>query len=577
MKFNYYRMIIMLLMMQTITAGCSKFLDKPASDDMTVDVAYENILSAQKVLNNLYWETQQGAYNVVSRNIPYATADDDAVAGYSIWGNYFHEGSWTPEDDQNAGDQGTGSGENTPPTCLFWKHTYERVRKTNLFLASIGGVNGDESLKNMYKAEARFLRAFFYAELVKRFGGVILRTEVTDDYKALLEDKRATFEECVNWIVNELDESAAVLPQTRPNAELGRATKGACYAVKSRLLLFAASPLFNTNDPVLPSYTPVQYYGNYDIERWKKAADACKQVMDLGYSIYIGNFAADTASVQNYYQRYRHIFFTVSNETIWLSNPVLNWGGAPVFWYNRSANGANWVNPTLELAEQFEMLNGKLPNEAGSGYDFQNPGISRDPRFKANIQYPGSSYPQYAFEPWIGGAASHLESQKTGMCMQKYLDEDFNPGKQGLTVTPNCVQLFRYTEILLNYAEAMNEYSGPSAEVYGAVNAVRARVGMPALPAGLTQPAMREKIVHERRVELAFEDFRFFDVRRWRIAEETQDGYVHGYDVSKGKTTGFWNIVTVGNPHVFVKKHYLYPLSTQEILLNKNLVQNPGW
>lgn len=570
--------ILIAILTQLAITGCD-YLEKPASDDITVDMAFENVITAKRVLNNLYWEVRQAAYNLHTRRVLYATGCDDAIAGYSIWGNKFHEGSWTPDDNRGAGD---GS-ENDPPTVNFWNNTYKRIRKANLFMENLYRASGDENEKALYMEEARFLRAFFYAELIRRFGGVILITSSVDpgDYSALTNQERNTYDECVQWVCKELDQAAQTLPDTRNSADIGRVTRAACYAVKARLLLTAASPLFNTDNPVLPDYNEIHYYGNYDRERWKAAADACRMIMDMtqyyGLNLEVYDVANPT-SFTNYFRRFSNIFFTVSRESVWICHPEYEWDGRMVPYYNRSAQGWNWINPTFELADEFEMTNGKLPSEADSGYDFNRPGENRDPRFKATISYPGAQYTAYNFYPWVGGSASHLESQKTGMCIQKFVDEEFNAATPGLVVRRNVTHMFRYSEILLDFAEAMNEYNGgPTAEVYDAINAIRDRVGMPPLPSGLSYEAMQARIRHERRVELAFEDQRFFDVRRWRIAEETQNGYLHGYDATKGENTGFYTRVSVGNPTRFEKRHYLYPLSTQEILLNPALQQNPGW
>ncbi|MDR0542668.1 MAG: RagB/SusD family nutrient uptake outer membrane protein [Dysgonamonadaceae bacterium] len=570
--------IFLLLLASPILYNACDYLEKPASDDITIDMAFQNVITAKRVLNNLYWEVRQAAYNLHTRRVLYATATDDAIAGYSIWGNKFHEGAWTPDDNRNAGD----NAENDVPTVSFWNNTYKRIRRVNLFLENLERAAGDETEKQLMFNEARFLRAFFYAELVRRFGGVILLEKSIDpsDYSSLTDQGRNTYAECVEWVVKELDEAAKGLPEIRATAEVGRATTAACYAVKARFLLTAASPLFNTDSPVLPDYTEIQYWGNYSKERWKAAADAARTVMNMNqnYGLDVEIYdQTNPTSFDNYFKRFSNIFFKVGRESVWICHPEYEWDGRMVPFYNRSAQGWNWINPTMELADQYEMTNGKLPSDPESGFDFNKPGNNRDPRFKATISYPGAQYARYNFYPWIGGTSSHLESQKTGFCIQKFVDEDYNAAISGLVVRRNVTQIFRFAEILLIFAEAQNEYVGPDSEVYDAVNAVRARVGMPALPSGLSMEQMREKIRHERRVELAFEDHRFFDVRRWRIAEETQNGHLHGYDVTKGENSGFYAKVTVGNPIKFEKKHYLYPLSTQEILLNPSLQQNPGW
>lgn len=380
-------------------------------------------------------------------------------------------------------------------------------------------------------------------------------------------------------------EAAKGLPAVCSSADVGRATDAACYAAIARLRLTAASPLFNTDSPVLPSYTTTQYYGNYDKNRWKLAADACRFVMEQRsqyYGLDLSNVdTAEPDSWENYYRRFINRYFIVGKESVWIAYEKENWGGVKIPWNNRQSGGWNWVNPSYQLALEFEMYpSGKMPMDEESGYDMQNNanGKDRDPRFKATIQAPNATYDAYGFEPWAGGKASELQSQRTGMCLQKYIDPLYNDvTAETRNVRKNIIHIFRYNEILLNYAEAMNEYTGPTSDVYSAINAIRSRVGMPDLPSNLTQDQMREKIRHERRVELAYEDFRFFDIRRWRIAEDVCNEYIQGYDVTKGKDGGFYTIVNVGDRMVFEKKHYLFPLATAEILMNPALEQNPGW
>ena len=336
---------------------------------------------------------------------------------------------------------------------------------------------------------------------------------------------------------------------------------------------------------MLPSYTTTQYYGNYDKNRWKLAADACRFVMEQRsqyYGLDLSNVdTAEPDSWENYYRRFINRYFIVGKESVWIAYEKENWGGVKIPWNNRQSGGWNWVNPSYQLALEFEMYpSGKMPMDEESGYDMQNNanGKDRDPRFKATIQAPNATYDAYGFEPWAGGKASELQSQRTGMCLQKYIDPLYNDvTAETRNVRKNIIHIFRYNEILLNYAEAMNEYTGPTSDVYSAINAIRSRVGMPDLPSNLTQDQMREKIRHERRVELAYEDFRFFDIRRWRIAEDVCNEYIQGYDVTKGKDGGFYTIVNVGDRMVFEKKHYLFPLATAEIVMNPALEQNPGW
>lgn len=561
------------------TAGCSDFLDKPASEDITEQDAYKDIANARKVLNNLYNESTTALYNPVSRRFGYDLATDDAVQGYApIWPKSYNQGTVTADDNPNGGDRDEG----TPPSTNFWRNSYIKIRKANIFINKIADVPGDEKLKKRFLAEARFLRAFFYANLIRNYGGVILLDHVLNDYKEASVLPRSTFNESVEWVVKELDEVAPEIPAEEELllTEFGRISRGGVYATKARLLLYAASPLFNTNAPMLPNYTDIQYYGNYNKERWMDAAKAAEQVMSMGYSLWKGQPNAEGQYPVAYTDLFMSIFWNKSSEYVWGFYPTQDNGFVDAS-HNRGCGGWNWTNPTLELAESFEMTNGKLPFEEESGYDFTNPGENRDPRFKASIQYPGSSYKTYDFKPWMGGSASHLESQLTGMCRQKWIDGSTHPNDSD---NPNngwtypMLPYFRYAEILLIHAEALNEYDdSPSQAVYDDINQIRRRVGMPDLPKGLTKEKMRERIIRERRVELAFEDHRFFDLRRWGIAYDVLNGSVHGYDVTKGENDGFYSRREVGNKRVFSKKMYLSPMSTFDILLNPNLQQNPGY
>ena len=401
---------------------------------------------------------------------------------------------------------------------------------------------------------------------------------------------RETFENSVEWVCNELTEAARDLPPVCSASDVGRATDAACYAVMARLRITAASPLFNTDSPVLPDYNTTHYYGNYDKNRWKLAADACRFIMEQRSQYYgldmTNETGADPDSWENYYRRFLGRYFIVGKESIWISYEKKEWDYVKIPWLNRSAGGWNWVNPTYELAKEYEMLNGKLPEEAESGYDFNDPGKNRDPRFKATISYPGAQYDAYGFKPWQGGSASHLQSQKTGMCLQKYIDPLFNDAL-GLprNLRKNINHLFRYNEILLIYAEAMNEAYGPEGvtdelnlSARDAINMVRGRSGLGI--AALTsedvssKKEFRQALRKERMAELAFEDHRFWDIRRWKIGEETTK--IKRVSISKaGDKYSFEYSVTADR--IWDDKMYFYPIPQSEIYKNPKLVQNPGW
>ena len=257
----------LLLGLTMLLCSCQDYLDKPASNDMDIDKAFATVIEAKKVMNDIYSEMYGNAYNVTARGVIYDCAADDGIGGYApLWTDKVQFGMWTPDDGGGDGEEGS------IPTIGFWKNTYARVRKANLFLENIDRAQGSEEDKVLMKAQVRFLRAF-YEELIRRFGGVIILDHSVDpnNYTELTNQPRNTFEESVEWVCNELETAARDLPSNvaaTPN-KVGMATSAACYACIARLRLQAASPLFNTDSPVSSEYTDIQCYMNYDKSLWE--------------------------------------------------------------------------------------------------------------------------------------------------------------------------------------------------------------------------------------------------------------------------------------------------------------------
>jgi hypothetical protein len=236
------------------------------------------------------------------------------------------------------------------------------------------------------------------------------------------------------------------------------------------------------------------------------------------------------------------------------------------------------------MVDAYEMKNGTapfLPNGSvnpASGYDPQKPYENRDPRFYASILYNGAMWQGRAVESFVGGKdgigiGEHIRSQ-TGYFLKKFLDESLvvnGPQRRAATWV-----LFRKGILMLDFAESRNEASGPDSEVYDAVNAVRARAGMPKLAGNLSKEEMRASIRHERRIEAAFEDTRFWDVRRWKAGVQLLGKPIHGMRISRVGNTLVYEKVQIKN-RVFDDRRHLFPLPQSEINKNNNLVQNPGW
>lgn len=466
---------------------------------------------------------------------------------------------------------GTYTAEDYPDNC--WKDYYEGIRKTSIFIQNIdrvplkGQLENGTPLKRVWKAEARFLRVLFYFELVKRHGGIPLLGDkvyqLTDD----IELPRNSFQECVDFIVAECDairDSLRVDPFDLPN--YGRPTKAAALALKSRLLLYAASPLFNGEN--IDGQNPLTGYADFSAARWQQAENASKEVMDL--------------KLFRLEPEFKNIFITRNNERIFSkqggNNTTLENNNAPVG-YSAGVNNGR-TSPTQELVEVFGMENGMDITDPNSGYDEDDPYTGRDKRFYASIFYNGATWLSRAVQTFEGGAdkpGGARQQTKTGYYLRKFMG-DFESAVNYSDINHDHI-LFRYAEIVLNYAEARNErLDEPDQAVYQAVQDIRKRAGLVPfeLAGGLTKVQMREIIRRERRKELAFEEHRFYDVRRWKIAEETFNKEVHAAVIYETGTGTVRQAVPVFQMS-FDKKMYLAPIPFYEVIKNPEMEQNPGW
>lgn len=444
---------------------------------------------------------------------------------------------------------------------------YEFIRACNLFIQKVTASNFSADFKKQKLAEARFLRAFFYQYLYIAYGGVPIITDVLNNTTQGNEiyRPRNTSAETVKFITDELTAAAADLPLT--TSEYGRATKGAALTLKAWVQLYDASPLHNsgTADAV------------GDAGKWAQAAATYKQVIDLGVYSLLNDFGAVWLPASNN-----------SPESIFAMQMTgaQNGGGRREGLYGPVVvHGAveTWGNfePTQELVDEFSMDNGKAINEPGSGYNPQNPYVKREKRFYQSIVYDGA--------PWQGdtiytragiGSPNEIDLNSTrgdisntGYYARKTLDESIK-GNDNLNCSCGLenYMFFRYAEVLLGYAEAQNEAVGPDASVLDAVNKVRTRGGnLPTVQAtygNVSQQQMRQIIHRERRVEFAFEDKRWWDVLRWKIASKVLNGPTHGMLITK--KNGVWNYDPTA---VVVTKQWndkMYFMPVPQVAIDKN-------
>lgn len=564
---------LLMVLICILGVACEKsFLDQEVDGRLPVESIWSSTDRAFGFLNNAYsnlvgvYMRVNGAMLASASDEAKHSADESAIQDFS-------NGGWNPAN----------------PIENLWANYYAGIRKANLFLENIDRVpllrrDNQEgvdpvrlAVRERMKGEARFLRAYFYFELVKRYGGVPLvlhSLSLEDD----LDVPRSSIDDCIEQIVLDCDAAVERLPRvygaSGSTVELddigqaGRATQGSALALKARALLYYASPLFNPNDLA---------------SRWEAAAAASKAVMDLNVygllpltgAVTYNNIFYQAAGANQYHNE---IIFSTS----YFQDVQFDQSNAPL-----TVNGRGLTNPSQEMVDAFGMANGLAITDSRSGYDPARPFVGRDPRFYAAIRYHGMTVSQNDQVQYLSIAPGSIDAvnsafsaTRTGYYLGKFSSSSSVWDLRTVTVNRTNV-LIRYAEVLLSYAEARNESAGPDQSVYDAINAVRQRAGLnpSVLPGGLSKEQMRTFIRNERRVELCFEEHRFFDVRRWKLyGNGTSTLPVTGVtvDIDEYYNASFRNFVVENR--VFTPNMYLMPIPQIEIAKANNAIeQNPGW
>jgi hypothetical protein len=495
-----------------------------------------------------------------------------------------------------------------------WSGQYRAIRHCNVALENISKASFDPALidgvtlKNRMLGEVHFLRAYIYFRLTNYYGGVPIITNVyglNDSFKIA----QNSYADCIKFIMGDLDSAASMLPIVESGDNDGRATKGAALALKSRVLLYAASDLHNPNmnGAVTSGYSHPEllgYTSGDPVARWQAAKDAAKAVIDMGvYSLYKPDPSSAAEATQNYSDLFTS---TKSVEDIFVKYSSASTGGgyngwviATNGWYGNGGIGA--LN---DLVDAYDMADGSkfdrnIPAEAAQPY------MNRDPRLNATVLFEGNKYRPRpadltAYDPigvgqfgtwqtWDGSKmvpiygldtrnsiANSWNGNESGATMLKFLNKsvDIQKGNQDLTL-----RYIRYGEILLNYAEASIEL-GQNGEAQTYINMIRHRAFMPDLTS--TGTALMTDYRNERRIEMAYEDQRFFDVRRWMIGAEAYHD-VHGvsivYELKPDHTTATIPAITpiVIRPGKWDNKAYFFPITRDEMNKNDKLFQLPGY
>jgi hypothetical protein len=460
--------------------------------------------------------------------------------------------------------------------------SYPIIRRCNIIIANEPNMTFDAGEAKSIVAQARFLRAFVYFELLKRYGGVPIETKPVDGGSILSEEalaayksglKRSSFEELVNFIAKELDDVAAVLPWTPPSGQEGRATSAGALAIKGRLLLYAASPLFNSSSTAdMAKSMPFVGYTNYDINRWKIAADAIKAFFTKNMEN--GNPYKLSADYAKTFTECNQASF--SQELIWYhqSNDM---SGQEIFFLPPGAPFGSWAhyNVTLNHVDKYEMTSGRSIDDPLSGYSDQKYATNRDPRLNLTVHKHNDAFRSGTMDFTMNTGKNWAITCQSGFILKKFMTPDGNYGSFR-SKWPHI----RLAEMYLNLAEALNEFSGPSKEVFDAVGAVRARVSMPrweTVYPNLTQSQLRDKIRNERSVELAFENHRHWDCHRWLISEVVDNGKIYGFNITKNADNTFKYDRFVYEERKFLKRMYLQPIPQAETFKGADIQQNPGY
>ena len=543
---------LLLAVFVALASGCSDMLDIKPTSFISDEAIWEDKVLIDKFVANTYGSMLCGFNRCTAGfgqnwsmswagNMDSATDDFASVSDSPIYTQL---------------NKDAITAQSCPFVSEIWIQEYLVIRKCNTIIERVAGVD-DKVLTAKEKlridAEARFLRAFCYFDLGRTFGKAPLILKAQNLEEDLLVAP-SSFAEIVEFVKDECDLYADNLPLTYPEEEAGHATKGAFLALKSRALLYLASPL-NSED---------------DARKWDDAAVAAQAVMDLHvYELYkVGETP------------YRSMEFdkTAANKEV-IFERRFSFPEAPhnihMMWSLDAEDAGSWngLYPTQNLVDAYETIDGKLIDDpTNTMYDAQDPYSNRDARFYQSIIYNGSTWETYLMsmvtntvDPSKNGSCKpRLGKARCGYGPKKFIEElDPSTNIYGGYAQSNNWPYFRYAEVLLNYAEAKNEsLSVPDESVYNAVNEVRARSNQPNLPTGLSKEEMRKRIKNERRVELLLEEHRFYDLRRWKDGNVLAEP-IMGMNIYNNNITLKYEISKVED-RVFTGEHYYLPIPLSE-------------
>jgi hypothetical protein len=599
--------------------SCSKVLDRVPDSQISQEVAFASWDKVNGMANKLYRDMRdrdKGIVGLTDFSISGITDECKGTKVETAIPDQFNFGSFGP----SIGMVGPGKN-----LAIYWGDFYNSIRKTNVFLTGVEKFKSPDNplqagdLKNRI-AEAHFIRAYLHF-LCARWYGEIVYMDYVADLAGDLKFVRQPWSEFVKKIMVDLQYAIDNLPVRHLDIEYGRVDKGAAMALKAIILYMNASPLYNGGKfPGNDTRVGKSAYATYDKEKWKLAADAAKAVLDLQnagaprYFLYTGKSNTYQAESNNMvYARIKQIYIdatSIQNEWILVmpNNKAESWQGDHI---PPSYGGAARLQPLQEQVDEYEFIGTDGygyatydPIAKSKGFDENLPYANRDPRFYSDIMYHGCTYQNKVINTATGtDKIGAQNATSTGYYLRKFFHEDWKRSGNW----PLHFPMIRLPEIMLIYAEALDKYYGPTQEVYDVLNTLRARSFMAPVPPGLNQAALLKYVQRERRVELFYENKRYF-YARWNLepdsdvelaqeaaaaASSTPDN-VWPYARTQRSAHGAIPIadptgkIVVGGvaykmqrfkleDRVFTSKNYYWPLIQSELTNVPSLIQSPNW
>jgi hypothetical protein len=598
-----------------LLGSCKKYLQTVPNDILTIDSIFTSKANVDEYLANIYSSLPD---EMVQRFPPYLNAgvwegaSDDAKYNWDfVYTNEMNLSVWSNTD-------GTVSG--------YWDSYYQAIRNATDFMNRIDGANPKElpdSLKAEYKAEARGLRALFYFYLLRQYGPVVLLGDnliSADASTTSVRLPRTPFDSCINFVITQLDSAYINLPYTPTGNQYGRIVRGVVKAYKEQALMLDASPLYNGNTDYagLKNQDGTQLISQtYDASKWATAAAAAlafiNEFVPGYYSLFVEANADPT--MQAYLSCKDVVLTDWNSEWIFAASNVgsyMRYDRTPKHVGGPSdQQGGGAFGATQTMVDAYFMANGRPITDPASGYvssgfsfylsvgdeylnnqyglgltghNTYNQWVGREPRFYIGVTYDSSYwlYQDNGYAPIVtsfeysgnsGRSQSTSDVSPTGYVARKNVAaNDDNRG----------ALLLRLANIYLDYVEALNESDPSNPDILTYLNQIRQRADVPqygtgtnALPVPSTQDSMRIAIRNERRVELAFENVRYFDTRRWKIAPQTDAGPFYGMNLYADESAFYQKTQT--ETRVFYPRDYFFPIPESEVLIDNLIVQNTGW